>query len=873
MADHGSVAGTCREEGRAQGTDPRISVDVEAGIGTARSATQIKRDVTAARVLLLLSGATALVFQTLWVKQITLVVGIEVRAVAVVVAAFFAGLAAGAAVFGKLIDLRRRRPLVWYAALEALVALVGVSTTLVLPYTPTVFAALEQRAAAIAWLLPTMLVAVPAFFMGGTLPVAMKWTRPMEAGLGHTAGNLYAWNTAGAIGGALLGPFMLLPYFGVRGTGIAAAVVCALTATVAWRLGREPAVQRSRMTGDVNPAQPSVRVSKAPQTALALMLYACAGAVALGYEVLWSQIVAPFTSTRGAAFALVLVVYLTGLAVGSALWARQADRVPDRWVAFGLLIAMSGLAALASFAALGPWLSHLQEVFGTAVAGVTASHALGMYARFLLAAIVIVLPATVLLGAAFPAAVRLTGDADVAGQSIGRVTAWNTVGAVAGTVLVGFVAVPRLGLAITLIVLAVLSCLIGVAAVLASSAPGRRPALIAGAALAGCLVTAVLLPRDKLGRLLAELEGGALTFYQEGAGGSVAVLQQSTRAGDFRRLYIAGVSNSGDSIASLRYMRLQALLPLVIHDGEPRRALVIALGTGITCGSLLADPDLVERVCVELLPEVVAATSQFRGNFGAPRDARIDLRIADGRHELLRSDEQWDLVTLEPPPPSAAGVVNLYSREFYQLVRSRLAPDGMLAQWWPLPTQNLEDSRALVRSFIEAFPHVTLWSTEVHEMMLLGSMHPITLDVPRIRARFERPGVAAALAEVGIDSPAALLATWVTDRDGLVAFVGDSAPVTDDRPRIEVAPWLRPGEMARVLPTVLDVTTDPPLLGADAEFVAAVDRNRGELGLLFQSLQASLEGEREREAESLWRLRRAAPDNPYYYWIAPGKVP
>jgi len=164
------------------------------------------------------------------------------------------------------------------------------------------------------------------------------------------------------------------------------------------------------------------------------------------------------------------------------------------------------------------------------------------------------------------------------------------------------------------------------------------------------------------------------------------VLTQQTPAGEFRRLYISGVSNSGDSLASLRYMRLQALLPLLIHGGEPRSAMVIALGTGITCGALLADPDLTRRSCVELLPEVVQAADRFRGNLGVAHDDRVEIRLADGRHELLRSVESWDLITLEPPPPSAAGVVNLYSREFYELARRRLAPGGMVAQWWPLPT-------------------------------------------------------------------------------------------------------------------------------------------------------------------------------------------
>jgi spermidine synthase len=815
--------------------------------------------------LLFLSGSTALAFQTLWVKQLTLVVGVEVFAVSIGVAAFFAGLATGSAVIGLRVD-RASRPLLWYAGLEAAVAVLGLTTTLLMPHAPGPFVWLDARVGPLAWVLPTLLVAVPAFCMGGTLPAAIRSLLPAERSLGREAGDLYAWNTAGAVAGALLMPFALVPLLGVSGAGLAAAIACLATAGLAAWLDRG--------TPGLRPPAPAAmsrdaRDVPARGAFLGLFLYACAGGIAMGYEVLWSQIVAPLTSTRGAAFAVVLAVYLAGLAAGSAVWSRFADRVTDRWAAFGLLVGLAGLSAVATYAVLGPWLADAQAALGGAVARVSGSHALGMYSRFLFAAIVIVLPATLFLGAAFPAAVRLTGEAARAGASVGRVTAWNLGGAICGTLVVGFVAVPALGLARSLFLLAVLSAVIGAVATLASP---RRGAAAVSAALVLLLVStlaAFQLPRDKLGTMLAELRGGRLDFYQEGAGGAVAVLEQSTPAGSFRRLYVAGVSNSGDSMASLRYMRLQALLPLLLHPGQPRSAMVIALGTGITCGALLAYPDLERRRCVELLPEVVEAAGRFDGNYDVTADGRVDVRVGDGRHELLREEDAWDLITLEPPPPSAAGVVNLYSREFYELAKRRLAPGGMVAQWWPLPTQNLEDSKSLVRSFLDAFPYVSLWTTEVHEMLLVGSISPMTIDVPRVIRRFERPGVASALQEVGVDSAAAALATWVTDRAGLLAFVGDAAPVTDDRPRIEVAPWLRPGEMARVLPAVAALATDPPLQGADADFRQAVDRHRGEIGLLFQALQASLEGNEILMRESLRRLRSVAPGNPYYAWLAP----
>jgi len=813
----------------------------------------------------LLSGATALAFQTLWIKQLTLVVGVEVFAVSIGVAAFFAGLAAGAALIGLGVD-RGSRPLLWYAALETAVAVLGFGTTLLMPLAPGPFVWLDSRLGPLAWLLPATMVAVPAFFMGGTLPAALRSLVPGNGTLGRDAGSLYAWNTVGAVAGALLTPFMLVPLLGVRGTGAAVSIACLATAGLAAWLAR-----RTAHAASARPAVATKNVAAVPGDGhlLGLFLYACAGAIAMGYEVLWSQIVAPLTSTRGAAFAVVLAVYLAGLALGSAGWSRVADRISDRWASFGLLIAGAGLLAVLTFAVLGPWLADAQETLGRAVARISGSHALGMYSRFLLAAIVVVLPATLVLGAAFPAAVRLTGEATRAGASVGRVTAWNMAGAICGTLTVGFVAVPALGLARTLFLLACLAAVVGLVATLASPRRGKVAIAASIGVLLVSVVAAIQLPRDKLGMLLAELRGGRLDFYEEGAGGAVAVLEQATPAGSFRRLYVSGVSNSGDSLASLRYMRLQALLPLLLHSGEPRSAMVIALGTGITCGALLADPGLTRRTCVELLPEVVEATTRFQGNYGVSGDDRVEIRVADGRHELLRSDETWDLITLEPPPPSAAGVVNLYSREFYELARRRLAPQGMVAQWWPLPTQNLEDSKSLVRSFLDAFPHVSLWTTEVHEMLLIGSMQPVALDVGRVEARFRRPEVAAALREVGVDSAAAALATWVTDRDGLLSFVGDAPPVTDDRPRIEVAPWLRPGEMARVLPAVAMLATDPPLLGADAAFRAAVDQDRGELGLLFQSLQASLEGNEALMRDSLMRLRAVDPDNPYYAWIAP----
>jgi hypothetical protein len=267
------------------------------------------------------------------------------------------------------------------------------------------------------------------------------------------------------------------------------------------------------------------------------------------------------------------------------------------------------------------------------------------------------------------------------------------------------------------------------------------------------------------------------------------------------------------------------------------------------------------------LPEVVQATSNFQGNFGAATDSRLDIRLRDGRRELLSSQQTYDLITLEPPPPSAAGVVNLYSTDFYELARGRLRPNGLVAQWLPLPTQNDEDTRSLVRSFLDVYPHASLWTTELHEMLVVGSMKPVNLDVPRIIKRFNESELASALREVGIASPEALLATWVTDRAGLEAYADDALPVTDDQPRIEYADWVRSDELQRTLPRLMELRTNPSLLGAEPSFVRAVSAERQNLLLFYQAALNGAAGHQELWAQDMTRVLAADGGNAYYRWF------
>ena len=841
------------------------SIRKQAGRNARRAAPALRLAWPA--LLLFASGSAALIYQVLWVKLLTLVVGIEVQAVTVAISAFFAGLALGGWLFGKLAD-RGARPLLLYAALEMAVLVLGVGATQALAHGAALFAALQASVGPLAWALPFALVGVPAIAMGGTVPVLTRaFASSSRNDVGGAGGRLYAANTAGAIGGALLPAFVLIPAFGVQGSALAAAALNAIAALGAALLAR-----------GAGPALAPLRNANAAHSPnyIALALYAVAGGIALGYEVVWSQAIAQFISTRSFAFSIVLATYLLGLALGSAIAARHADRARDPWSAFGMLIGAAGLIALAGVACTGDWLTLMQRHASDIALASTGNLLASMCASFAVAACAIVFVPTLLLGAAFPFALRMAanGRADDArsgiGADVGRVLALNTAGGIAGTLFAGFVLVPSLGLIRSLGVLAVAAGLIGVSAALSGGA-ARRAGIVACVSIAAlCAVVAFITPADRLGTQLANTHGGSLAYYEESAGGTVAVLEQGDGAQRFRRLYIQGVSNSGDAMASRRYMRLQALAPLMIHAGTPRSALVIGMGTGITGGALLAWPTLEKRVVAELLPAVVRASSRFDGNYGMSADPRIEVRVADGRRELLSRQDRYDLVTLEPPPPSAAGVVNLYSTDFYRLAAARLNDGGIVAQWLPLATQNENQTRALIQSFLQVFPHAALWTTEFHEMMLVGSMQPMPLDVPRIRARFAQPEVARALQEVGIASPEAFVATWVADRSALAYYAEDARPVTDDDPRIEYAPWVRRADFPSTLSHLMAMQSEPPLAGADAAFSDALAAERATLHAFYRAGLDAYRGDREAWTRDIGAVMRADRGNPYYRWVMGG---
>ncbi len=258
-------------------------------------------------------------------------------------------------------------------------------------------------------------------------------------------------------------------------------------------------------------------------------------------------------------------------------------------------------------------------------------------------------------------------------------------------------------------------------------------------------------------------------------------------------------------------------------------------------------------------------------NHGVATRPDADIRIADGRAFLLSDNEQYDVITLEPPPPIARGVANLYSKEFYELCRLHLRPGGMMAQWVPLTTQNLDATRMLMRTFQDVFPHTTLWTTEWHETMLLGSLDPLHVDVAAIAEQTAQPEIHDSLAEVGIADTARLFATFLMDEAALRAFTADADIVTDDRPRIEFATMPAAGDFVALLQALVDGTCRPDRPSRsvwDAAVAELKEMSKQRVALLhfYEASVAAQAGDTAAAAAALGRAVPNDPDNAYYHW-------
>ena len=717
-------------------------------------------------VLFFLSGAAALVYQVLWLRLMGLIFGVTVHAATTVLASFMSGLAVGSIAAGRLAP-RLRRPLLWFAAAELLIAVAALATRPALGLITDLYVGLHPSLSGSAgaltaarFLAAWVVLLVPTALMGASLPLVLKSSLVYDHAIGSRFAALYAANTAGAIAGTLLVGFVLIEQIGISASFRLAAATNAIVAIAAFALDRLFAAP----AGDAA-AAPSLttRPALTREERLILTVFAVSGFAALALEIVWFRLLVLFVPATTYAFSTMLAAVLFGIAAGSTLAAPLLRRVGDARRALAYVELAVGFAAMLSMAALTVTYQAGWRTSGT-----------------IQASLLTIAPACALMGLAFPvgAALITRSAAASAGAAAGRVAtlyAVNVGGAIAGAAAAGFVLVPGIGIAGSLIAISALHVCAGL---LLLRGRGLGRAIATAGVLSAFVGTAMLLP-DPVSSLIRRRYGGAerIWWREEGAQSTVSVHVRP--AGGRHILYLDGLHQANDTSEMVRVHRQIGHLPMAVHP-NPRQALVIGLGAGATAGAVSRHAGTQVTV-VELSPSVVRAARMFGHINERVVDAPgVRVAIDDARNHLLVAGARYDVIAADIIQPIHAGAGNLYSREYFTLVRNALKPGGVALQW--IGHREATAYRLIMQTFLSVFPNATLW---VDGSLMIGSVEPLVLSRDAFERKLADPGTRAALADVDLTTFDTLLATYTAGPDEMRALVGNSPMLTDDRPRIE----------------------------------------------------------------------------------------
>jgi spermidine synthase len=775
-----------------------------------------------------LSGASALIFETLWFRQAGLAFGNSIWASSLVLSGFMTGLALGNALAARAGD-RLSNPVRVYALAEAAIAITGVGLVYLFPVLGAALAPMFRPLLDHPWalnplrlLVAFVLLVIPSTAMGITLPLLTRALLKDEGGFGRVLGALYGWNTLGAMFGVVAGEMFLVGRFGVRGTALAAGALNLSAAVIAGLLSAGSVMRwfhsrrgtRPTYVGRVPRSTETTRRGPAGEGGPGAWRWLAAafgaGFSLLALEVIWFRFLLLFVKGHSNAFPVMLGVVLAGIALGglaASLWMRLA-RDAHRFAAAVAFVAAA--AVIASYAAF----PSAMAPFG--LSSITTPEAI------LRLSLPLMLPVSLASGIFFPlvgAALRGRVGSDIG--AAGVLTFVNTIGAAIGSLLAGFLLLPVLGIEKSFFAIAIVYAAIGL--LLMWRPVKGRPANVGYVAGLACIVAMAMFPFGTLATRLIPIpvdrwaEGERerrLIAVREGRTETIVFFQRmllGKPVSDVMLTNSFSMSTTGYGVR--RYQKLYVYWPVAVHP-DLKHALLIGYGVGNTAKALTDSARIESIDLVDLSRDILSmAPIVFPEEREQPlRDPRMRVHIEDGRYFLQTSDREFDLITGEPPPPGIAGVENLYSREYFQLIHDRLADGGLVTYWLPLADLSDVGARAILRAFCDVFDDCSLWNGSGTNLMMAGSRPSTSLGArngrpvsdQQFRAQWSVPGVAAEMARLGLERPEQLGALFIGDAPFIRALTDGAAPLTDDAPKLIDAPPSSQEESTRLLADITD---------------------------------------------------------------------
>jgi spermidine synthase len=682
----------------------------------------------------------------------------------------------------------------FYGNLELLIALAAAASQPLLWIVGKIYIGLGGSVAMglplatiVRLILSTFVLAIPTLLMGGTLPAAARAVETSDDAGRHKLALLYGLNTLGAVTGALASTFFMLETFGNRKTLLIAVLLNLVVAMAARSLARNGAAREPGPATEEAPAVPARFV---------VVASAITGFAFLLMELVWYRMLSPLLGGSTFTFGLILAMALLGIALGGTAYSFVSGSGPATAGAFALTCTLEAALIMLPYA-FGDRLAILANflrVIGHAGFG-------GFVIGWTIVTAIVVLPPAIVAGVQFPLLISLLGGgrAEV-GAHVGRAYAWNTLGAIAGSLAGGFGFLPLFTAPGCWQLAAFLLVATGVVAALFAMRAGQRPAAVCSVAMATLVVLAgcasgptaawrhsgigagrVEVPANPSAiRRWENYQRGRLVWEADGKESAVALINDEDIS------FIVNGKSDGAAVDDAATQVMGGLVGAMVHS-NPRSALVVGLGTGSTAGWLGAVPSMERVNVVELEPVVLdVAKACTAVNHDVLHNPKVHIRIADAREVLLTSRDHYDIVFSEPSNPYRAGIASLFTREFYDAVDARLNRGGIFLQWVQAYDIDAETIRTIYATMGAVFPQVTTWRTHEGDLLMVATREPITFDIERLRQRVAAEPYRTALqATWHVESAEGFLSHFMAnDRVCRVASRGASLN-TDDRTPIE----------------------------------------------------------------------------------------
>ncbi len=729
---------------------------------------------------LFLSGAASLFYEVCWIRKAGLFFGSTTFALATVLAVFFLGLAVGNVLAGRL-SRSLHRPLRIYGIVELAIAVLGLASNVLLDMADDGYGMLYRWADGSApWIalarlvLVAAVILVPTVLMGTTVPLLARAIIRRHRSLGFAAGGLYGINALGAATGAALAGFVTLPVLGLAATiylGAGLNVLCGVAVLlVCWQTHSAPLAEPSDREDQAIDEGRTLRVP------VLLPLFFLTGFVGVAIEILWARYLPLMITSSVYAYTLPLVVILLGIGIGSLVIAPLCDRSRHPVVVFGCLQAFTGLSVLV--------VMKLPRDIWTALAQaapelISANHFMGLHGAMLL-------PGALASGASFPLVVRLVSKnvAD-ASWTIGRLTAINTAGSIASAVIMAW-GLSWLGLDLALRTVTGMAIVGGCVAFAAGASrqTGRRVAvlLIAFSVIGWGLAATLLKTRLPHDHLSSE---GTLLEVVEGQGASLAVVQLEDKV-------LLGIDRLWQGSNKKNQQTFAGHLPMLLRgDGNGTDVLIVGMGTGQAAGRfLLWDIQRLDCLDVE-----VAVFDLARRYFGATwlDDPRVRALAEDGRDYIRHSQVRYDVIGIEVGQLFRPGIISFYTKDFYQRLRQRLEPGGLVTQFVPVRMLSTPQVLDIIATFISVFPQSQLWFNGPEFVLIGRRADAFAFDIPSLEERLGRPEIRRDLhyrhpldANTGwLNESDSVLGSFLASAEDLRSLSRGGRILTDDVPRFD----------------------------------------------------------------------------------------